>query len=421
MGNSKVVKNTAMLYIMSFAKLIFPLLTLPYLTRVLSEDSYGLVSYVKSCMSYVQLLIDFGFILSSVKDIVNANGDKKKIGYVAGNTFAAKSILCAVSLILLFAMCLFIDILKMNLLFVFLSFVSVGITAFLADFLFRGIEKMHHITFIYLISKGVSVLLTFLLVKNDEQLLLIPILDIVTNLISVLLSFVIIRKMGIPICVSGIKDCLAMIKDSFMYFLSSVATTAFAALNTVLIGIFIKDLTLVAYWSLCLSITSAIQGLYTPITNSVYPHMIKEKNLAFIHKLLALFMPIVSAGCALCYILSDFIMLVAGGEKYLPAAELFNWFIPILFFSFPAQVYGWPTLGAVGKVKETTASTIIAAVAQVMGLAILILFNSFNLVSLAALRVSTEALLLAVRMYFTYKNKTAFASPNNGESKENTI
>ena len=44
---SNVIKNTIMLYGMSIAKIVFPLLTLPYLTRVLSVESYGVVSYVK--------------------------------------------------------------------------------------------------------------------------------------------------------------------------------------------------------------------------------------------------------------------------------------------------------------------------------------------------------------------------------------
>ena len=78
---------------MAVVKLILPLLTLPYLTRVLSEEAYGLVSYVKSCMTYMTLIIDFGFILSSVKDIVNANGDLDKIGKIAGNTFFSKFLL----------------------------------------------------------------------------------------------------------------------------------------------------------------------------------------------------------------------------------------------------------------------------------------------------------------------------------------
>ena len=79
MAKNKVFKNTFMLYLMSFAKLILPLLTMPYLTRVLSEEGYGLMSYVRSYMTYMQLFVDFGFILSSVKDIVKADNDKKKV------------------------------------------------------------------------------------------------------------------------------------------------------------------------------------------------------------------------------------------------------------------------------------------------------------------------------------------------------
>ena len=68
-----------MLYGMSIAKIVFPLLTLPYLTRVLSVESYGVVSYVKAVMQYMQLVVDFGFMLSGTKDIVNANNDHEKL------------------------------------------------------------------------------------------------------------------------------------------------------------------------------------------------------------------------------------------------------------------------------------------------------------------------------------------------------
>lgn len=129
MKKTKVIENMAMLYLMSIAKMILPLLTLPYLTRVLSEESYGLVTYVKSCMSYMLLIVDFGFLLSSVKDIVNADGDKNKIAAIAGNTFGAKLILAAVSGIILAVMFFTIPVLRINPLFVLLSFVAVAITA----------------------------------------------------------------------------------------------------------------------------------------------------------------------------------------------------------------------------------------------------------------------------------------------------
>ena len=86
-------KNTALLYILTFAKLVFPLITLPYLTRVLTEDSYGIVAYVKSCMTYMQFIVDFGFMHSAVKSIVEANNDKDKISKITVEVMFAKVLL----------------------------------------------------------------------------------------------------------------------------------------------------------------------------------------------------------------------------------------------------------------------------------------------------------------------------------------
>lgn len=138
--------------------------------------------------------------------------------------------------------------------------------------------------------------------------------------------------------------------------------------------------------------------------------MIKEKSLKLIHKIMAIFMPLVLAGCVFCFFVAKLALLIIGGEEYVEAYTLFRWMIPILFFSFPAQVYGWPTLGAIGKVKETTASTIIAAVSQILGLLFLILIDCFSLVPLAILRCVTELILMGVRMSIAYKNKKLFTS-----------
>lgn len=410
MAKSRVLKNTIMLYIMNIAKMVFPLLTLPYLARVLSEEMYGFVSYIKTCMTYIQLLIDFGFILSSVKDIVKANENKEEIGYIVGNTFFSKFILAIISFLILIVMCFSIKILQLNITFVLLSFIAVATTVFLADFLFRGIEKMQYITGIYLISKGVSVILTFLVIKGDIDILWIPLLDIISHMISIVISVIIIKKLGIKIRISKIRKCFTMLKNSFVYFMSSVATTAFSALNTVLVGIYISDLTQIAHWSLCINIISTIQGLYAPICNSIYPHMIKEKSFSFIHKILKICMPIVIVGCLFSFFFAKTALLIVGGEKYISAYKLFQYMIPILFFSFPAQVYGWPALGAIGKEKYVTTSTIVVAILHILGLIVLLCFNKFTLINLAFLKAGTEMVLMLIRMTFAYMNKSSFVS-----------
>lgn len=67
MLKNKLIQNTSMLYLLSAAKMLFPFLTFPYLTRVLSVDGYALIVYVKAVMQYMQLWVDFGFILSATK------------------------------------------------------------------------------------------------------------------------------------------------------------------------------------------------------------------------------------------------------------------------------------------------------------------------------------------------------------------
>ncbi len=89
----RVAMNTTMLMIFHVAKIVFPFATLPYLTRVLSTDTYGIVAYVKTTMTYLQVLVDFGFVLSATKDIVKVRDDKDKIGLVVGDTLIARGIL----------------------------------------------------------------------------------------------------------------------------------------------------------------------------------------------------------------------------------------------------------------------------------------------------------------------------------------
>ena len=79
MKKNKIVNNTIMLMIFNIAKIIFPFITLPYLTRILSTEAYGTVAYVKTVMTYMQIVVDFGFVLSATKDIVKAKNDKTKL------------------------------------------------------------------------------------------------------------------------------------------------------------------------------------------------------------------------------------------------------------------------------------------------------------------------------------------------------
>lgn len=400
-------KNTAMLYLMNIAKMVFPLLTLPYLTRVLSVPTYGVVTYVKAVMQYMQLLLAFGFSLSATKEVVNANLDKEKIGQILGDVQVAKLILAGIAGAALVVLTGVIQILRENILFVALSFLNVVIMELLADFLFRGVDRMQVLTVRFVVSKLISTACTFLFIKNDSHLLLIPVFDCLGSLAALVMVLVELKKMDIRMKPTGIRESMRMLKESATYFASEMATTAFGALNTLLIGIYV-DATQVAYWGLVMQLVGAVNSMYTPITSGIYPSMIRTKSLGFIRKVLMIFMPIVTVGCLICYFGAELILMIVGGAEYAAAVPVFRCMIPVMFFSFAAMLFGWPTLGAIGKTRETTMTTIITAVAQVIGLVILIAVDQFTLIHIALLRGATELLMLSLRVGVCYRFRSEY-------------
>ena len=400
--------NVSMLYIMNIAKLVFPLITLPYLTRVLSVDCYGVVSYVKATMVYAQLVVDFGFMLSGVKAITEARESLEKVGKITGNIIAAKGMLSLAAFLVILASAFLIDILRENFLYTVLAFVPIALSTLLLEFLFRGLELMHIITIRYVIMKTISVGLTLVLVKGNEDILWIPVLDILSSVIAIILTLIEVKRLGIKISfVERIKGSWESLKISGVYFLSEAATTVFGALNTILVGIFM-DRVDVAYWAVCLQLVSAVRAMYTPINNGIYPQMIKRKELGIIKKVLRIFLPIVIAGCIIVLVFAEPILVTAGSAKYAAAAPVMRCLVPVLFFSFPAMLFGWPTLGAIGKAKETTKTTIAAAMVQIAGLVLLGVTGNFTIITVALMKSFTEMCLMGFRARYCYRFRDAF-------------
>ena len=251
--NKVLVNNTIMMYMMSIAKLIIPLISLPYLTRVLSVDCYGSVSFVKSIINYFQIFVEFGFLLSATKDIVECIKNKGNPNKVIGHTLYAQIILCIISMAAMAVMCLTLDILRGYELFSFLSLMVIVLSIFLFEYVFKAYEQMGKIAIRYVLMKVIALILTLIFVKSDSDILLIPIFDIIASIIAIVMVIFQMKKLnvGVEFSIKKIKEGLQSLKQSFIYFISNFATTAFGALNTVIIG-FCLTTNDVAYWSLAM-------------------------------------------------------------------------------------------------------------------------------------------------------------------------
>lgn len=159
-----------------------------------------------------------------------------------------------------------------------------------------------------------------------------------------------------------------------------------------------------------MQIISAVQVLFNPITSGIYPEMVRSRSKKLLKKVCTIFIPVLITGCIALYFLAKIAILIVSGEKYLDAVPILRLLIPVLLFSFPAMLFGWPALGAVGRVKETTATTVISAMFQCAGLALLMVSGSFTIGNIALLRCATELVLLIGRLAFCYRCRKDFRS-----------
>ena len=408
-----LINNTLMMYVLSIAKLIIPLISLPYLTRVLTVDTYGAVSFVKNLIGYMQILVDFGFLLSATKDLINIMRKKEPIKTAIGDTLYAQSILCVIAVAIMIICSFSFDILNGYELFSIISILPVIVSIFLFEYVFKAYEQMGKIAIKYIAMRTISLILTLIFVKGNSDIYLIPLFDTIASLIAVIMVYFQLKKLNISISfnIVRIKQALSNLKKSFVYFLSSFSTTAFSLLNTLIIGILLTKED-VAYWNIAMQLVTAVQALYAPIINSVFPTMVKERSLRLIHKILLIYMPLIFVGCGCILLLGDWLVTLVFTKQYIISSKILKNLIPVLILCFPSQLYGWPCLGAIDKQKQATASTVISAVIQTLGLVILIIANQFTLLNVCLVRNVTELSLAGIRMGLVYKNKNMFADKN---------
>lgn len=403
-NNSRFAHNTVMQYGLQIAKYLFPFVTIPYLTRVLGPEVYAIRAYILAAMTFAQVFLDYGFNAYGTKAIALSRDDADAKYEETSSIVILRCAMFALGIPVLAGITALIPLMRANPAYVAIAYLTVCFKAMLPDFVFQGEEDMGIITQRFVISQAVGTAFIFLLVHGPADLLWVPTFEALAALIALVWSWHnVLGRRGyrfIKVSADKLRDAFS---QSTVFFLSSAATTIFTSLTTLMIGIYITDSAQISYWSIAMTAVSAIQSLYTPITNSLYPHMVVRRDFALAKRLLMLGVPTVLVGTVAFAMLRDTVMLVIGGAEYLEGSYVIGLVSPVLFFSFPAMLLGFPILAAVGRERQLTVSSIVSAIFHITGLGALALAGQFTIPHVAVLRDCTEAVLLGVRVLFVWR------------------
>lgn len=400
-SNKTFAKNTFFLYIMTGAKFVLPLIITACLTRRLGPDAYGVISYLTPVMGYFILLLDFGFNFSATKKIAQHRADPVLIEKTIAAVYTAKILLVLAGFLPLMLLLLCIDLLRQYVLLTVLYYLSTAAQIFIPDFLYRGLEKMEGVTTRYILAKLITAVLIFLAVRDDGGLILVPLAYLIGTVAAALhTNHHMVKKLGYRVALAGLREAAAELRESGIYFVSTFASTALSVTSTFVMGIVGMPTAQIAYWGVAFQVVQAVQAMYDPITTSIYPHVAGKRDHKFVLRITLCLLPLVAAGCVLLYCLAGLAVKIIAGSAYLAAVPVLQALTPMLLFSFVAQMLGFPLLGALGRERQASFTTLVAAGAQILGLVGLALSHHFTLLSLALLRNVTELIFMILRIYF---------------------
>ncbi|ELA3317244.1 oligosaccharide flippase family protein [Klebsiella pneumoniae] len=267
-------KNIFLLLIVQIASYALPLITLPYLLKVLGVYNYGIIAIYLAIVQYVFMVIDFGFSFISVRRASVVRTEKFRLSKIFTLTIASKAIIFIFIAILCVVYVLFTDV-EIYRYICIIALITVFFNIFDTTWLFQAIEKLSFCTFFNVISKTVYVILTFILVKNQNDLILALICYALSSILSVVMSAVYIK---ITSLVSFTKIRWQEIKTLFLegadIFLANISISFYTTFNTILLGWLAGPL-FVGYFSSADKIRAAAQGLLNPVQQAMFPRVSK--------------------------------------------------------------------------------------------------------------------------------------------------
>lgn len=395
----RLAKNTVYLYALTFSSQIISLLTIPYQTRVLSPDVYGVVSLFVGIMIIASLVINFGFLYSATEDVALHATDEKVLRSVYSSVFWAKLILSLVLALPVFLAVLFIDLIRENAVLFLLYYASYVFGALVPDFLYRGLELMKAITIRTVAVRLLAAIMIFAFLRSPEDVLVLPLALLIGNLAALLVCFRYDSSvLKVTFCRVSPQDVAQALKRGMPFFLSRIASTVYQTGNVVILGFIYPGQAQVGWYSASDKVLTVVKQISAPVADSIYPYMIKTRDYRLSIKVMAAATPIIVLGCCVLFVYADPICAFAFGQEYSSSGDVLRCLIPAMAVIFPTYIICFPVLIPMGLSRQANASNLVGLVAQILLLLALFCSGQLNVYTVCISASISEVLVFLYRL-----------------------
>lgn len=334
---SNLLKNYVYNICIVFTTILFPILFFPYSSRILTPYYYGKYNFALSIVSYFVTIANLGIPTYGIRELTKSKIDGKENFKKSFTEIFLISIFSSISsFILLLIIIFFFDKLREEVILLLIIGMTVLFSFSTLDYFFIATENHKRRTIRLLIVRVISLIFLFTLVKEPKDYLKFAMVMTLPEITAKIVDFITVRNyLFFDIRRLNLKKHLKPLIIIFFYVIS---TNVYLNLDSTMLGI-LKGDNEVGYYSVAVKMTKIFIPLITSLGLVLAPRMIEKiknkdkENLfkdmdLYLNFIFFMTLPIVS----LVFILSDNIVLIFSGEKYINSILTMRIMLPIITF-----------------------------------------------------------------------------------------
>ncbi|MCT3395875.1 flippase [Lentilactobacillus hilgardii] len=388
----------------NFLNLLFPLITFPYVSRVLTVDGVGIYNFSNTYVGYFLLIAGLGITTYAIREGAKYRDKKVAFEMFSSQVFSINMISTVVAYLLLFLSLLFFRRLEEYSICILIFSVQILFTTIGTEWIYTIYEDFSYITVRSILFKVISIILLFLLVKKSTDYYWYAGITVFASVGSNILNYVHLRKF-VRLKLTSKVNWRKHLRPILIIFASQLAVSIYVYSDNTILGLLKNDYA-VGIYSISVKIYTIAQGLLTSVLAVTIPRLAmlygkslfkKYNNLLnnLINTLLVLSIP---ATIGLMMLSKDIVIIIAN-EKYLPSVTSLQIISFAILFSILSWIFSECILIPAKRENYVLRNTVITACFNVLINLLFIPLWTYNGTALST--VLSELLSAVMNAYYS--------------------
>jgi PST family polysaccharide transporter len=370
--HKNLVYNFSSLSAFQISNYIFPLITFPYLVRVLGPEKYGLISFAAAFVLYFNIITDYGFNISATKAISLNRANKTKLSEILTNIFVIKLGLFFICTFLFTVLVLSFSKFSDDLLIYIYSYFSLIGLVILPNWFFQGLEKMKYIAIINIAVKVFWVISVFIFIKSESDYLLLVLLNSFSIILISIISLVVIYFLfKIKFVKPSYAETRFLLVEGWYIFISTASISLYTNSNIFVLGLFASN-EIVGYFSAADKIRMAFQNIASSAGQVRFPYLSNlfknsfNSAVRFVKKYIISGSFLIFGVTVVIFITAPWIIDIVLGPKYAASLPIFRILIFLPLIIFFSNAFGIQIMINLGFNKEFTKVVLSAGIISII-------------------------------------------------------